>query len=241
MLGMLWNGQDAPPESMDGAGNNYLKVIRSRNGVKMTLDDTDGTEKFIAETPEEEELIAITSFTRTRQYPEPPTLFSPVDLIRLISKFPAYESLRVPMPFWREGENYFSTFQYVLAFYQYYFIIEDFYAGGKSSQSAVLKEFARSEEFRQLAHNSITELFKEPKHRQALEKLFTQEGCEVSATGLQKLLFKVRGGLHHYFGNSPKTRGTPFNQAEFESVALLVMHLTTAAIGYRIVAINQQC
>ena len=33
---------------MDGAGNNYKKVLRSRNGVKVTLDDTDGQEKLIA-------------------------------------------------------------------------------------------------------------------------------------------------------------------------------------------------
>jgi uncharacterized protein involved in type VI secretion and phage assembly len=51
VIGALWNGSDAPPESMDGAGNNYKKVIRSRNGVKVTLDDQDGQEKFIAETP----------------------------------------------------------------------------------------------------------------------------------------------------------------------------------------------
>ena len=36
---------------MDGAGNNYLKVMRSRNGVKVTLDDQDGQEKLILETP----------------------------------------------------------------------------------------------------------------------------------------------------------------------------------------------
>jgi uncharacterized protein involved in type VI secretion and phage assembly len=51
VLGGLWNGRDAPPESMDGAGNNYKKLIRSRNGVKLTLDDQDGQEKFIVETP----------------------------------------------------------------------------------------------------------------------------------------------------------------------------------------------
>jgi uncharacterized protein involved in type VI secretion and phage assembly len=51
ILGGLWNGQDFPPESMDGAGNNYKKVIRSRNGVKITLDDQDGQEKFLVETP----------------------------------------------------------------------------------------------------------------------------------------------------------------------------------------------
>jgi uncharacterized protein involved in type VI secretion and phage assembly len=51
VLGGLWNGRDQAPESMDGAGNNYKKVLRSRNGVKVTLDDQDGQEQFICETP----------------------------------------------------------------------------------------------------------------------------------------------------------------------------------------------
>jgi uncharacterized protein involved in type VI secretion and phage assembly len=51
VLGGLWNGTDQAPESMDGAGNNYKKVLRSRNGVKVTLDDQDGQEKLILETP----------------------------------------------------------------------------------------------------------------------------------------------------------------------------------------------
>ncbi|HEX8499327.1 MAG TPA: phage baseplate assembly protein V [Pyrinomonadaceae bacterium] len=51
VIGGLWNGADAPPETMDGAGNNFKKVVRSRNGVKITLDDTDGQEKLILETP----------------------------------------------------------------------------------------------------------------------------------------------------------------------------------------------
>ena len=51
VVGALWNGQDTPPESMDGAGDNFIKSITSRNGVKITLDDNDGQEKLILETP----------------------------------------------------------------------------------------------------------------------------------------------------------------------------------------------
>ncbi len=51
VLGGLWNGSDSPPESMDGSGKNYKKILRSRNGVKVTLDDTDGQESFVVETP----------------------------------------------------------------------------------------------------------------------------------------------------------------------------------------------
>lgn len=51
VVGALWNGQDAPPEAMDGAGKNARKVLCSRNGVKITLDDTDGQESVVIETP----------------------------------------------------------------------------------------------------------------------------------------------------------------------------------------------
>lgn len=51
VIGALWNSRDTPPESMDSAGNNNRKVLRSRNGVKITLDDQDGQEQFIVETP----------------------------------------------------------------------------------------------------------------------------------------------------------------------------------------------
>ncbi len=51
VIGGLWNGGDPPPETMDGAGNNFKKVLKSRNGVTVTLDDQNGQEQFIAETP----------------------------------------------------------------------------------------------------------------------------------------------------------------------------------------------
>lgn len=51
VLGALWNGSDTPPETMDGAGRNAKKVIRSRNGIVVTLDDTDGQETLTLETP----------------------------------------------------------------------------------------------------------------------------------------------------------------------------------------------
>jgi uncharacterized protein involved in type VI secretion and phage assembly len=51
VLGGLWNGSDSPPQTMDGSGQNNLKVLRSRNGVKITLDDSTGQENCIVETP----------------------------------------------------------------------------------------------------------------------------------------------------------------------------------------------
>ena len=50
VLGGLWNGSSASPADFESGQNRY-KVIRSKNGVKLTLDDQQGQETFIAETP----------------------------------------------------------------------------------------------------------------------------------------------------------------------------------------------
>jgi uncharacterized protein involved in type VI secretion and phage assembly len=49
VIGALWNGQDKPPQSMDS--DNNIKKLRSRNGVAITLDDTQGSESLRLETP----------------------------------------------------------------------------------------------------------------------------------------------------------------------------------------------
>jgi uncharacterized protein involved in type VI secretion and phage assembly len=50
VLGGLWNGSSTAPADLAGGQNRY-KVIRSKNGVKLTLDDQQGQETFIVETP----------------------------------------------------------------------------------------------------------------------------------------------------------------------------------------------
>jgi uncharacterized protein involved in type VI secretion and phage assembly len=45
VIGSLWNGKDAPPETNDD-GKNNLRLIHSRSGHLIRLDDTDGDEKI---------------------------------------------------------------------------------------------------------------------------------------------------------------------------------------------------
>lgn len=49
VVGALWNGQDAPPETMDGAGDNNIRSITSRSGHVLTFDDSSGAEKVVVE------------------------------------------------------------------------------------------------------------------------------------------------------------------------------------------------
>jgi uncharacterized protein involved in type VI secretion and phage assembly len=49
VIGSMWNGANSPPETMDA--DNSKKLLCSRNGVKVTLDDQSGQESFTVETP----------------------------------------------------------------------------------------------------------------------------------------------------------------------------------------------
>jgi uncharacterized protein involved in type VI secretion and phage assembly len=57
VIGALWNGSDTPPESMDGAGNNYIKSIVSRQNIRITLDDTTGQETLTLQTPQQQKIV----------------------------------------------------------------------------------------------------------------------------------------------------------------------------------------
>jgi uncharacterized protein involved in type VI secretion and phage assembly len=46
IIGALWNGVDTPPEEFANDGKNNLRLIRSRSGHLIKLDDTDGGEKI---------------------------------------------------------------------------------------------------------------------------------------------------------------------------------------------------
>ncbi|NET62539.1 MAG: phage tail protein, partial [Symploca sp. SIO2E6] len=48
ILGGLWNGKDKPPET-NKDGKNNLRLIKSRSGHQIILDDTKGEEKIIIE------------------------------------------------------------------------------------------------------------------------------------------------------------------------------------------------
>jgi uncharacterized protein involved in type VI secretion and phage assembly len=51
VVGALWNGGNRPPEQMDGSGENNIKSLCSRSGVRITFDDTAGDTRLTLETP----------------------------------------------------------------------------------------------------------------------------------------------------------------------------------------------
>jgi hypothetical protein len=125
--------------------------------------------------------------------------------------------------------------QYVAAFYQFYFIVEDLYADGKTSEKEVVKAFAASDDFTSILAMAVQNFSKATdRHSEILKRVMRAEKCEVTVEGLRTFLFRIRGHLHHYSARSTKPKGTSFNQREFETVALLGMLIARRAIDVQI-------
>lgn len=51
VVGVMWNGLDSPPETMDSGGENNKKVIVSRQNIRIIMDDTEGSVSVTIQTP----------------------------------------------------------------------------------------------------------------------------------------------------------------------------------------------
>lgn len=197
------------------------------------------TEDFIAETEEEEKQVEVHNFCFAKEYPEYPASLDEEGFGNIIRIKEHYVSLIVPQAFYREGTNEFASRRYINAFYNFYFILEDFYARGKTKNRVIGEEFRSSKEFRGFVDWVIKGINnKYPKHRMSIERFCKEEGVAYDTDGLIDLLLKVRGSLHHYSSRSSKRQGTPFDHEDFESIAFLTMGLAARCILQRILRIN---
>ncbi|MCU0501261.1 MAG: phage baseplate assembly protein V [Anaerolineae bacterium] len=61
VLGMLWNSQDKPPETMDGDGKNNIRSITTRSGHRIVFDDSDDTPSILIQDQTKKNRILIDS------------------------------------------------------------------------------------------------------------------------------------------------------------------------------------
>ena len=190
-------------------------------------------EDFIPETPEEAKQLPVGSVSMRREYPDVNTDVRTDSLLELIEAHRVLEPLTLLKAFWLEGMRAFEAFQYVIAFYHFYFVIEESYADGKTRAKQVLNAYRKSKEFSKIAEATYAAIRSDDRHGDKLVELMRSQRCESSGPGFQMLLHKIRGQLHHSTGRGKKLRPDPYSQQDHETIALVAMHAATLAIGYQ--------
>lgn len=197
-------------------------------------------EDFIAETEEEREKLTVRGFGAMRKQQPGPHIVDTRHLQRFFGHVRRYDELLIPLSFHREAMNDFQEEQYVQAFVNFYYIIEDFFADGKSSAKEVLKVFRASALLTEIITETLKHFSGIHRHDEALRASLQNTKLDYSVEGLMQLLILMRGNLHHFYSKSPRPHGTPLNQADFEWLALIALHISGLAILRRVVEINKK-
>lgn len=234
-----------------GDREEYLELVREFQELESVLAfATNGSlksiawdapkEDFIPETEEEKGQVSVYGFYFTKKYPDYPAFLDERALDVIIKSKEHYRSLIVPKAFYKDGTNEFTSRRYINAFYNFYFILEDFYGKGKTKTKDIADAFRNSKDFRGILEWMIKgNLDKYKKHRISIKRFCDEEKVTYDIDGLIDLMQKVRGNLHHYSSKSSKHLGTPFSHEDFESIAFLTMGLALQTILQKIVEINQ--
>jgi len=197
--------------------------------------------EYVPEIDAERSAVPVFAYEMKQAYPETPALVTEKGFRDFINSTPPFDELVAVKSFWQEGLNRFQQLQYVQAFHQFYFVIEGFFADGKSSERKVLKAFNRSTELTAILESAL-KTFSKPadRHSVRLQELMALEKCEASVEGLRRFLIRVRGRLHHYSASSSSPTIHPHNQEAFETAALVAMFISRMAIDRRVIAIRRK-
>lgn len=146
----------------------------------------------------------------------------------------------IPMAFYREGLRDWREFSYINAFYNFYFILEGFYGGGKWKNYEIGNEFRTSELKQFVDALLLTSIFNQPdKLKKITDMLYAMNQSKAArfsnytpsildADGIIDLIIYTRGSLHHY--SSPASQGTPFNQEYYKEIAFVLHFLAMRAL-----------
>ena len=155
-----------------------------------------------------------------------------------------YGDLVESMSFMRDGTNRQLDGEFIQAFYAYYFIIEGLYAGGRSGEQEMMKQFAKSPIFCLVCEAAARSYFAAgtPRSEQiaVLRPLMVSYRCAETAEGLQRFLIRMRQQLHHFSRRSTKLQPHPFNQEAFEPLADLTRLVAKLAIEFELKEIDRK-
>ena len=192
-------------------------------------------EIWFPETDEEQKRIQISGIKIRKDPAELINKFSEQQFSQIITNKEHYISLIVPKAFFREGLNEFHTMRYINAFYSFYFIIEDIYGEGSTSNIKIANACKKSHVFKEILQRMLVKIAeKEAKIEMNIRKLCIEEQEKFDIEGIINLIRKIRNNLHHYSNSHSKHHGTPFNHADFEGVSFLMMGLAYHTINRKI-------
>jgi hypothetical protein len=189
--------------------------------------------RYSPETDEERtKLNVFSAHIKRSGYPKSPQRLNVSNLIEIVKGKPKLDILTLLMSFYREGKVFFDRFEYINAFYDFYFILEDLFGRGKTKNKQIESNFKSSIELQEAIKWMLTTVINlNDNHKKEITRLLKEKNLQYNAEGISVLLVKMRRHLHHFSRKSTlKQKPSPLAQQDYESLAFLTMGIAMQSI-----------
>lgn len=182
--------------------------------------------EWIPENEDEKKELQISKYNRDLSYGLEPKILSKDWLFNTVIHRRQLSHLALPFSFFREGANYYHSFQYQNAFINFYLMLEGFFGNGKSFKNKDMKdEFKKSTILDYAIDKTIKQFEKDEnrKHNKWLVEICGKYNKEVNIEGIVHFLVEQRGNLSHFSLEKSAKQKNPFKDREYESLAFTAM------------------
>lgn len=201
----------------------------------------DATQEWIPETEQEKSKLKMFAAQFRRIPSDRPTMLTKELFGQIVRDKTKYDCLTTLKSFYREGKNLYDQFQYVNAFSNFYFIIEDLYGEGKTKNKQIEESYRSSEELKKTIEWWMNNHIKtSEKHSKDISQFLRELNLQNNTEDIIRLLIRLRGRVHHYTSKSSLRQATPLTQRGFESVAFLTMGIAMSSILKETARINRK-
>ena len=202
----------------------------STNGALATVEWQSATIDRVAETPEEERMVAANSLKYEVSRFTPEARVDPSQLTQLTTLRESQKFLVGPKTFWREGIIEFRRMRYIQAFYNFFFVVESFFAPGESGNRAVVEALHTNDELMGIVAQLAPEVREDPRHSASIERYRGEYKLGTDPKGLVEMMVSIRGDLHHFAMESTRTPVHAFVQDDYETIAWITLGIATYSI-----------
>jgi hypothetical protein len=187
--------------------------------------------QWIPDTQEEAEVLKLASFL-TKHSPLPDHEIPRVsfDLVaRAVMASAAATEVEIPLNFFRRGMLDLRDRQFIEAFYDFFFVVENLYAAGKFHKAAVLEAFTHSVVLCTFIKEVIADAGSMLRHERGVRTEFEKAYALMTPVEALNRLVELRGQLHH---QTPKRRDNwhPEDQSKYELDALFLQAVCHKAL-----------
>jgi len=219
----------------------YIESTLSFGGNLRRIYYEEPKQEWIPEIEEERSKLEVLATSFSRKYPDVPRQLTKEAFEQIVRGKSKFDCLTTLKSFYREGDYFFKQFQYVNAFYNFYFIIEDLFGGGATKNKQIEQNFKSSVELKETVEWVMnTQINPHEKHSKNIANFLKEVNADATTEGIVKLLVRMRGRVHHYTSKSSLKQATPLTERDFESMDFLAMGIALMSILKEIVKINRR-